>query len=160
VAFYRRKMLDRLRLDGQYFDEDYFAFNEDLDLGWRAQLQGWQCVYEPGAVAYHQRGATGQTPFLLKGRQFARRSAATRYHIIKNRYMTMLKNDSAESLMADAACIIGYDILLWSYTVLTSPAVVLRLPVMVREILLSLSKRRVIQSSRCVDFRSIREAIA
>lgn len=159
VAFYRRRMLDQVVLDGQYFDEEYFAFNEDLDLGWRAQLRGWQCVYEPGAVAYHLRGATGRAPLLLKGRQFAGRPAAIRYHIIKNRYMTMLKNDSIESLLADTACILGFDILLWPYTALTSPLVVLRFPLMIRDILASLPKRRLIQSARSVDFRSIRKGI-
>lgn len=42
------------------FDEDYFAYLEDQDLGFRAQLMGWKARYEPGAVAYHRlMGTTG-----------------------------------------------------------------------------------------------------
>ncbi len=56
VAFYRRTMIEDIRLDDGYFDETYFAFYEDLDLGWRAQLFGWKTLYVPQAIACHYRG--------------------------------------------------------------------------------------------------------
>jgi len=55
AAAYRRAMLDEVGL----FDEDFFAFCEDVDLAWRAQLAGWKCVYVPSAVVYHKLSATG-----------------------------------------------------------------------------------------------------
>jgi len=55
AAAYRRAMLDEVGL----FDEDFFAFCEDVDLAWRAQLAGWKCVYVPPAVVYHKLSATG-----------------------------------------------------------------------------------------------------
>ena len=33
------------------FDERFFAYYEDVDIGFRAQLVGWKVWYEPGAVA-------------------------------------------------------------------------------------------------------------
>lgn len=39
----------------QLFDEAFFAYREDADLAWRAQLFGWNCLYEPAAVALHKR---------------------------------------------------------------------------------------------------------
>jgi GT2 family glycosyltransferase len=42
----------------QLFDEAFFAYREDADLSWRAQRMGWQCWYEPKAVAYHVRVVT------------------------------------------------------------------------------------------------------
>ncbi len=39
-------------LDG--FDEDFFAYGDDTDLGLRARLAGYRCVYVPKAVAYHR----------------------------------------------------------------------------------------------------------
>lgn len=54
-AVYRRAMLDEIGL----LDEDFFYSCEDLDLGWRAQLAGWQCIYAPRAVVYHKLSATG-----------------------------------------------------------------------------------------------------
>ena len=55
AAAYRREMLDQIGL----FDRDFFFSCEDVDLGWRAQLAGWRCVYVPGAVVYHHLAATG-----------------------------------------------------------------------------------------------------
>ncbi|MBI1801147.1 MAG: glycosyltransferase family 2 protein [Chloroflexi bacterium] len=55
AAAYRRAMLDQIGL----FDEDFVAYCEDVDLGWRAQLAGWRCVYAPRAIVYHKLSATG-----------------------------------------------------------------------------------------------------
>lgn len=54
-AVYRRAMLDEIGL----LDDDFFFSGEDVDLGWRAQLAGWRCRYEPTAVVYHHLSATG-----------------------------------------------------------------------------------------------------
>jgi len=55
AAAYRKSMLDRIGL----FDDDLVAYCEDVDLGWRAQLAGYRCVYAPRAVVYHKLSATG-----------------------------------------------------------------------------------------------------
>ncbi len=52
---YRKAMLDQIGL----LDEDYFFSLEDVDLGWRAQLTGWRCLYTPSAIVYHHLSATG-----------------------------------------------------------------------------------------------------
>jgi GT2 family glycosyltransferase len=41
------------------FDEDFFAYYEDVDLGFRMQLAGWKVKYCPSAIAYHHVSATG-----------------------------------------------------------------------------------------------------
>ncbi len=68
AAAYRRAMLDQIGL----LDEDFFFSCEDVDLGWRAQLQGWQAVYAPQAVVYHRLAATGAgtTASFHNGRNF------------------------------------------------------------------------------------------
>lgn len=40
------------------FDEVLFAYYEDIDISFRAQLAGWKIYYTPAAVAYHKQGAT------------------------------------------------------------------------------------------------------
>jgi len=40
------------------FDEDFFAYYEDVDISFRAQLAGWKVYYEPSAVAYHKISQT------------------------------------------------------------------------------------------------------
>ena len=54
-AAYRITMLDQVGL----LDEDFFFSCEDVDLAWRAQLAGWECVYVPRAIVYHKLSATG-----------------------------------------------------------------------------------------------------
>ena len=44
-------MLDDIAISGEFFDADFFAYREDADLAWRAQLLGWKCLYNPQAVA-------------------------------------------------------------------------------------------------------------
>ena len=54
AAMYRREMLDAIG----GFDEDLFAYADDAELGLRARIAGWRCVYAPAAVVRHHRGAT------------------------------------------------------------------------------------------------------
>lgn len=54
AAMYRRCMLDQIG----GFDEDFFAYADDAELGLRARIAGWKCLYVPGAVVRHHRGAT------------------------------------------------------------------------------------------------------
>src|SRR6185437_261984 len=50
----RRAMLE----DVGGFDEDFFAYADDAELGLRARWAGWRCWYTPDAVVRHHRGAT------------------------------------------------------------------------------------------------------
>jgi len=54
AALYRRAMLDEVG----GFDEEFFAYADDAELGLRARIAGWTCLYAPGAVVKHHRGAT------------------------------------------------------------------------------------------------------
>lgn len=54
AAMYRRAMLDEIG----GFDEDFFAYADDAELGLRARIAGWGCMYVPDAVAWHRRAAT------------------------------------------------------------------------------------------------------
>lgn len=57
ASIYRTKTLEKVGL----FDEDFFAYYEDIDLSFRAQLAGWKVGYVPGAIVYHEIGATSST---------------------------------------------------------------------------------------------------
>ena len=52
AAMYRRQML--VSIGG--FDEDFFAYADDAELGLRARIAGWKCLYVPDAVVRHHRG--------------------------------------------------------------------------------------------------------
>ena len=78
AALYRRSVLE---LVGD-FDEDFFAFYEDVDWNLRAQLAGFSCRYVPSALAYHMGSAT-------IGRGL---SDFTRYHLWRNRLWIIVKD--------------------------------------------------------------------
>lgn len=54
AAMYRREMLDQIG----GFDEDFFAYADDAELGLRARIAGWGCTYAPNAIVRHHRGST------------------------------------------------------------------------------------------------------
>ncbi len=54
AAIYRTSMLDDVGL----FDEDFFLLYEDVDLSFRVQLKGYECLYVPDAIVYHKASAT------------------------------------------------------------------------------------------------------
>ena len=56
AVLYRRRMLDEIG----FLDEDFFLYDEDTDLNFRAQLAGWKCIYVPTAIAYHVANATAR----------------------------------------------------------------------------------------------------
>lgn len=77
ASLYRLDMLKQIGL----FDEAFFAYYEDIDISFRAQLYGWKVMYEPSAVAYHQIGATSSK---IKG--------FTTYQTMKNLPILVRKN--------------------------------------------------------------------
>lgn len=87
AALYRRVFLDDVAIDGEIFDEDFFAYREDADIAWRGRLFGWRAIAVPAAVAYHVRSVTPE----------ARRSLSPEInmHSVKNRFLLRLKNQSS-----------------------------------------------------------------
>ncbi len=49
AAIYRKAVFDEIGL----FDEAHFAYLEDVDVGYRARINGYRNIYEPGACVYH-----------------------------------------------------------------------------------------------------------
>jgi GT2 family glycosyltransferase len=54
AAMYRRSMIDEIG----GFDEDFFAYADDAELGLRARIAGWTCIYVPHAVVRHHHSST------------------------------------------------------------------------------------------------------
>jgi hypothetical protein len=84
ASLYRVKMLREIGL----FDEDFFAYYEDVDISFRAQLAGWKVSYTPESKAYHQIGATSSK---IKG--------FTTYQTIKNLPWLLWKNAPASVII-------------------------------------------------------------
>jgi GT2 family glycosyltransferase len=110
AALYRRAMLDDVAVDGEVFDEDFFAYREDADLAWRACLRGWRAWYVPSAVALHVRRVT-------PGRR-ARLPPAVNRMSVRNRFLLRIKNQPISQLLRFAPQALVRDLQVVGYTLL------------------------------------------
>lgn len=116
VAFYRKEMFDEIKIGSEYFDSDLRFFYEDLDIAWRAKNFGWKGYYIPSAVAYHLRGATVRYKSGIN-KKFARFYINDELHfdLIKNRYLTIIKNENFLDFLLHLPFIMLYDITVWGF---------------------------------------------
>jgi GT2 family glycosyltransferase len=140
----RRAMLDEINIEGEFFDEDFFAGKEDLDISWRAQLYGWKCLYVPSAVGYHLRTFTPKDkrtaiPETLKAGS------------IRNRYLLMIKNDRLTHILRHLHHIALYDLQIIAYVLLKERSSLKGYAEALRLIPKALKKRRIIMAKRQVS---------
>lgn len=78
AAIYRKKIIEKIG----YFDEEHFAYLEDMDIGYRARIYGYENWYAPEAVVYHVgSGTSGSRYNQFKTRYSSRNNI---YLIYKN----------------------------------------------------------------------------
>jgi GT2 family glycosyltransferase len=125
VAFYRKKMLEEIKQGQDYFDHNFRMFYEDLDISWRANNRRWRAYYIPAAKAFHVRGGSLRPEFGL-GKSIARKYLNDELHsdLIKNRYLTILKNANSITFFIHLVPIILYDFCAWGYVLFFRPKVV------------------------------------
>ena len=84
AAIYRREMLEEIGL----FDESFFLYCEDTDLGLRARWAAWDCLYVPDAIVQHHYSHSSGKASALKA-----------YYVERNRLFLAVKNFPAQDLM-------------------------------------------------------------
>jgi len=100
AVMYRRAMLDAVREDGEYFDTDYFAFVEDVDISLRARLRGFRCIAVPGAIVYHKLRAA-----------WGRKSERAAYLGHRNFVLAVMKNFPPSVITRNILSMLGYAVL-------------------------------------------------
>lgn len=147
AAFYRRKMAEEISADGQFFDEDFFAYKEDVDVAWRSRLLGWKAAYVPESIAFHERG-------WKKGTRAAQ-SVAIRRHSYINRYRMMVKNESLLFFMRDLPFILLYELAGLGYLVLKEPELLPAWLSFFKNLPRLVNKRKWVQTRKRVPFREV-----
>lgn len=110
AVLYRRKALESVAMpQGDYyefFDEDFFAYKEDVDLGWRLRLAGWENWLVANAKAYHDRTVSGghKIRFMFKHRSMANNLS------YRNHLMLLYKNSFGKNIIKDFWPIAWYEI--------------------------------------------------
>ena len=142
AGVYRRAMLEDIAFEGQYFDESFFAYREDVDLAWRAQQRGWRCRYLPTALARHRRRVAPGRRRLLPS--YINRLSLT------NRWRMIAKNETHEGWAADWAEIVGRDLAALGYCALREQRTLLSVFDLVRDRTRLRAWRRAIAAGRQV----------
>ena len=85
AGMFRMAFLRDVAIDGEIFDEDFFAYREDADIAWRGQLFGWRSIHVPAATGRHVRRVTPQRRNELP--------SEINMHSVKNRFLLRSKNE-------------------------------------------------------------------
>ena len=147
AALYRREMIEDVGLADGFFDPDFFAYREDADVAWRAQLLGWRCLYVPEAVGHHVRRVVPNR----------RRSApaALRMHSVKNRFLMRAKNITGDLYRRHWARVTLRDFLVVAGCLVSEPRSLAAFWHVARRLGAALEKRRQIMSRRTASEREI-----
>jgi GT2 family glycosyltransferase len=148
ATLFTRKALERLKINDEYYDEDFFIFWEDFDIGWRANLLGLKVHFYPEAIVYHYRSATLKRNFLSRFSLALSRSSNIKYHLVKNRYLTLIKNFRFKKNIRSIPFVFLKDLIWISMLTLSSPKIIIKLLKSGRYIGTALKKRTIINNKR------------
>ncbi|MEK3725852.1 glycosyltransferase family 2 protein [Paenibacillus sp. FSL H8-0034] len=147
AALYSKKMVDAISVNGCFFDEDFFAYKEDVDVAWRSRIGGWNSFYCAEAVAYHDRGwkkgSRSQTSLFVRRLSYI------------NRYKMIIKNDTMKYLFLNCIPLIMYEVMSLGYFIIREPQVLTTWIDLVKNLSSLLKKRKIIQNARKIDFTKI-----
>jgi GT2 family glycosyltransferase len=147
AAMYKTAFLRDVAVDGEIFDEDFFAYREDADLSWRGRLFGWRAMYVPEALAYHVRRVTpemrGQLPPEIN------------MHSVKNRFLLRLKNEGPYLALRNAPFELARDLVVLGAALTIEWSSLPAFGWLWRNRRRVLAKRRSIQSRRRVSDRDL-----
>lgn len=91
---FKASALEAVRWNKEYFDEDFFAYKEDIDICWRLRNLDWRIIVVPSAAAYHHRSARGDEGGLWKKFLNQRRKPEKiRFWSVRNHLWMLCKND-------------------------------------------------------------------
>jgi len=110
AVLYRRTTLEHCAVHGEVLDEDFELWAADVDLAWRARLLGWRCAYEPAARAWHVRHYSPSTRHRVQERH--------RRLQFRNRYLMIIKNDTAAALARDLPLVAAWELLALGHVLL------------------------------------------
>ncbi len=148
AAFYRRIMLDDVRIGEEYFDESFFAYREDADLAWRAQWMGWRCLYVPEARGRHVRRVLPERRADLP--------PEINMHSFKNRFLLRVKNMDPGTYLRFLLPITLRDLAALGYVLVREPSSLRAFPLLLDALPKALSARAALRRKRRVSPREIR----
>ncbi len=125
----KHKALEEIKYQNEYFDEDFIAYKEDIDMSWRMHAAGFDVLYQPNAIAWHAR--TIQSDKLANRRA---KSEVIRAYSYRNHLWTLIKNEQFATFAKDFIFIIPYEISKFVYICIFEWSTVKIFPQVLKEI--------------------------
>ena len=159
LPMYRRKAIEKVQFsDGNFFDNLYESYKEDVDLSWRLRLSGFKSFVLLDAVTYHDRSAGGQERLGDKtsAENKKNQSALVKYHSYKNHLMTLYKNEYGKNFSLDFLFIIWYELKKFVYFLLFDRKVLKGVSVIWENRKLLKQRREEVKQMRNVSYKELR----
>ena len=147
AAMFRRSFVEAVSVEREFFDEEFFAYREDADLAWRAQVMGWKCLYLPAAEAWHVRRVTPERRDRLPH--------AINWHSVKNRFLMRGKNASGWLCWKLFWPVAWRDLMVIGYALLRDWRMLSAIAYPVRHLSSVRRKREIIQARRRISDRAL-----
>ena len=111
AVLFSRAALEEVRYNNQYFDEDFFAYKEDIDLAWRFNIAGFKSVLVKETSAYHFRSAKNniQSSSFKIASSYKSKNKLIRQHSYKNHLLLLIKNETKRNFIKDSPFIFWYE---------------------------------------------------
>ncbi len=145
--------------DWEYFDQDFFAYQEDMDLAWRLQLRKWSALYISEAKAYHFRsiGIKEKVNLLEIAKEHFHRPGTVECFSYRNHLWLLLKNSYVSNFLRHFFLIFFYQLGKEIYLLFTKPKVLFKASFMFwGKFRKMLRKRKLIMKRAKVEPKEIR----
>lgn len=158
-VLYRASALERVRFGDEFFDHDFFAYKEDIDLAWRLQHARWKSLYVPKAIAHHYRGMYGKetSGLFAKLSNRKKKSMQRNYYSTRNHWLVLFKNLRVSSFLLCFPRIVIHEFARVIYICLLEPSSLRAIVDVVRLFPRMLKKRRALFAVATAESRQIRK---
>ncbi|RJQ30530.1 glycosyltransferase family 2 protein [Candidatus Parcubacteria bacterium] len=157
-VLFRKEALEDIKIKDEYFDQDFFAYKEDIDIAWRLRLYGWENYYVPAAVGYHHRrlGGSAKSDSWALARHRQKLPRLLRHYSFRNHHLMLVKNLLLVNVFRHLIYIGWYEIKLLCYVIFFEPFLIKSLLSFFRQLPNALLKRNVIMGHRKISPQQIR----
>lgn len=122
-----RNAFKAIQYNDEFFDEDFIAYKEDVDVSWRMHRAGFTVFYQPEALAFHAR--TVQNVTLVNRKNTAKIVRAYSY---RNHLWTIYKNSSLQEFLRYSLWIVPYETCKCMYILIAEWASLKQLPTFIK----------------------------
>lgn len=157
--FWRREALENTAIFGQFHEEDFIWYADDLDLGWRMHLLGWKNYYTPKVIAWHERQTTkrlskNKWDFIGQRKNLPKEKKMFDW---ANTRLTIIKNDIGLLTWPDIYLFAKREIMLFGYALVFEPyTIFVGAPRIIRYLPIAIRKRREIMRRKKISNKGIK----